>query len=231
MDDIDISIIMPSYKEERNLKELLPRINKAMSKLSIRYETLVVDTVNRMDTTDKVCEKNDSIYVSREHGDFYGDAVRTGIKYARGKHIIFMDADGSHSPEFLEKLIQHKDEADVIIASRYIVGGGTDNSKILILMSLIVNMVYSKFLNLACKDVSNSFKLYRADLLKELNLSSDNFDIIEEILIKLKKRNKLLRIKEIPYYFKKRMFGKTKRNLILFSLSYFFTLLKLKFRK
>jgi len=231
MHDIEISIIIPSYKEESNLKELLPRINGVMSRLGIRYEILVVDTSNRMDATNEVCEKNKSIYVNREPGDLYGDAVRTGIKYAMGKYIIFMDADGSHSPEFIEELVHYKDEADIIIASRYVEGGGTDNSKILILMSLLVNIIYSKFLGLDCKDVSNSFKLYKAGLLKELKLSSSNFDIIEEIFIKIKKRNKLLKIKEIPYYFKKRMHGQTKRNLTLFALSYFFNLLKLKFSK
>jgi dolichol-phosphate mannosyltransferase len=229
MHEVEISIIMPAYKEELNLKELLPRINGVMSRLGISYEILAVDTVNKMDATSEVCEKNKSIYVNREPGDLYGDAVRTGIKYARGKYIIFMDADGSHSPEFIEELLRYKNEADVVIASRYVEGGGTDNSRTLILMSLIVNIVYSKFLNLDCHDVSNSFKLYKAELLKELKLSSGNFDIIEEILIKLKKRNKQLKIKEIPYYFKKRMYGETKRNLIVFAFSYFFTLLKFKF--
>lgn len=231
MHEIEISIIIPSYKEERNLKELLPRLNVVMSRLGNRYETLVVDTVDKMDATGEVCKKNKSMYINREPGNSYGDAVRTGIKCARGKYIIFMDADGSHSPEFIEELVRYKNEADIIIASRYVKGGGTDNSKMLILMSLIVNIAYSKFLHLGCHDVSNSFKLYKADSLKNLKLSSDNFDIIEEILIKLKKKNKLLKIKEIPYYFKKRLFGKTKRKLILFSFSYFFTLLKLKFMK
>lgn len=229
MHDVEISIIMPSYKEESNLKELLLRINTVMSRLGIKYETLVVDTVNKMDATDEVCERNKTTYINREPGNLYGDAVRTGIKYAKGEYIIFMDADGSHSPEFIEELVRYKDEADVIIASRYVKGGGTDNSRMLILMSLIVNIVYSKLLDLDCYDVSNSFKLYKAVLLRELKLSSGNFDIIEEILIKLKKRNKQLKIKEVPHYFKKRMYGKTKRNLIVFAFSYFFTLLKFKF--
>jgi dolichol-phosphate mannosyltransferase len=63
----------------------------------------------------------------------------------------------------------------------------TDNNRILILMSWVVNIVYSIVLNLRCKDVSNSFKLYRGDLLRNLNLYCNNFDIVEELLFKLKK--------------------------------------------
>ena len=151
MHDIEISIIMPSYKEESNLKELLPRINTVMSRLGTTYETLVVDTVDRMDATSEVCKKNKTTYINREPSNLYGDAIRAGITYAKGEYIIFMDADGSHSPEFIEELVRYKDEADVIIASRYVKGGGTDNSRMLILMSLIVNIVYSKFLDLLQK--------------------------------------------------------------------------------
>lgn len=57
-------------------------------------------------------------------------------------------------------------------------------SAILVLMSKIVNWGYAFVLNLRVKDVSNSFKLYRGDYLKELTLRCDNFDIVEEILLK-----------------------------------------------
>jgi len=142
-----------------------------------------------------------------------------------------MDADGSHAPEFIANLYKYRNEYDVVIASRYVKGGASQNSKILIFMSYIVNMFYSIFLNLNCKDVSNSFKLYDALLLKDLNLVSNNFDIIEEILYKLKKARKDLRIYEIPYYFRGRMFGHSKRNLFIFALSYLFTLMRLRMMK
>ena len=231
MDKIEISILMPAYSEEINLKKLLPEINAVMKHSGAVYEVLVIDTIKKMDFTEEVCKVNRVSYINRENGNSYGDAVRTGLKHAKGRYVVFMDSDGSHSPEFIGKLMKYRSENDIVIASRYVDGGGTDNSKILILMSLIVNIVYSKFLGLGCSDVSNSFKLYRAEQLKSLKLFSSNFDIIEEILIKLKRRNNLLKIKEIPHYFKKRMFGKTKRNLMLFSLSYFCTLLKLKFSR
>lgn len=228
---MELSIIIPAYMEEENLRKILPRINSVLRGMGVEHEILVVDTIEQMDETKRVSEENGASYINRENGDSYGDAVRTGIKRAVGRYILFMDADGSHSPEFIEHLYEHKDGNDIAIASRYIEGGNTDNNKILILMSLLVNMIYSRFLHIGCHDVSNSFKLYRGQLIKELDLTSNNFDIVEEILVKLARNNGPLKIKEIPYSFKKRMFGNTKRNLFLFIISYIVTLLRLKFIK
>ncbi len=228
---IKVAVIIPSYLEEENLRIIIPRLKNEMQKLGNDYEILVIDAMHAMDYTEDVCKNNNVTYLNRTNGNNYGDAVRTGIMNARGKYIIFMDADGSHSPEFINKLYQYKDDYDVVIASRYIEGGATDNNRILILMSWVVNIVYSIVLNLRCKDVSNSFKLYRGDLLRNLNLYCNNFDIVEEILFKLKKINNNLKIKEVPFSFKKRMFGETKRNLFLFMVSYIFTLIKLRFGK
>jgi len=229
--NIKVSVIIPSYLEEENLRIIIPRLKDEMQKIDGDYEILIVDTMRAMDHTEDVCKDKNIIYLNRKKGNNYGDAVRTGIDNANGEYIIFMDADGSHSPEFISRLYRYKNDYDVVIASRYIDGGATDNNSILIFMSWIVNTVYSIVLNLKCKDVSNSFKLYRGDLLKNLNLYCDNFDIVEEILFKLKKINKSLKIKEVPFSFKKRMFGQTKRNLFLFMVSYIFTLLKLRFGK
>lgn len=227
----DLSIIIPSYLEEENLRILLPRIQDTLSHMRIQYEVIVVDTIKPLDATEKACAENRVIYVNREGGDAYGNAIRTGILKARGHYTIFMDADGSHSPEFIKELYQPREQYDVVIASRYVPGGETDNPKILILMSLVVNVVYSVVLGLNCKDVSNSFKLYHTNDLKALTLHCDNFDIVEEILYKLKKSKKNLTIRELPYTFKKRMFGNTKRNIVIFMFSYVFTLIRLRFGK
>jgi dolichol-phosphate mannosyltransferase len=227
--NIKLSIIIPSYLEEENLRILIPQIKNEMQKLGEHYEILIVDTMHPMDHTEEICRGNNIIYLNRKSGNRYGDAVRTGLENAKGEYVIFMDADGSHSPEFIGKLYQHKNDFDVVIASRYVGGGTTDNNRILILMSWAVNVIYSVVLDLKCKDVSNSFKLYRGDLLKNLNLYCNNFDIVEEILYKLRKIDNNLKIKEVPYSFKKRMFGNTKRNLFLFMMTYIITLLKLRF--
>lgn len=228
---LNLSVILPAYREEENLREILPKLKNVLSRTVDSSEILVIDTMTPMDNTRTVCLQNNVIHICRENGNSYGDAVRTGIKYAQGETIIFMDADGSHTPGFINNLYSHKSNYDVIIASRYISGGSTENSIGLVFMSLIVNTMYSFILNLPCRDVSNSFKLYNAKILKSIVLSCDNFDIVEEILFKLKKNKPNLRIKEIPFSFAKRKFGQTKRNLFAFMLTYAFSLLRLRFEK
>jgi dolichol-phosphate mannosyltransferase len=229
MNDIKLSIIMPCYLEEENLRLLLPRLVKELTMIGDTFEILIIDTIQPMDNTKDICETNKSKYVSRENGNNYGDAIRTGIKLAQGEYTIFMDADGSHSPEFVHNLYKYKNDYDIIIASRYVTGGSTDNNRVLILMSYITNLTYSVILNLRYKDISNSFKLYKTNSLKKLTLKCKNFDIVEEILYKIKKNNDKINVLEIPYSFKERMFGHTKRNLFLFILTYIITIIKLKF--
>jgi dolichol-phosphate mannosyltransferase len=95
-------------------------------------------------------------------------------------------------------------------------------------MSLMVNVVFRLVLGLRCRDVSNSFRLYRGDDLRALELSCNNFDIVEEILVLLSMQHRDYRIHEVPFTFEERKAGKTKRKLLAFALSYLAVLWRLR---
>jgi dolichol-phosphate mannosyltransferase len=219
-----LSIVLPAYEEAPNLDRLLPVLNQIAARLASSYEILVIDTQSPKDETPAVCLRHLVRYVPREGGALYGDAVRTALKEAAGTFVVLMDADGSHNPRYLTELWNQRENADLIIASRYVSGGKTENPAVLIFMSLAVNVVFRLVLGLKCYDVSNSFRLYRGADLRALNLRCNHFDIVEEILVKLIAFHPEYRIKEIPCVFEKRKAGKTKRNLITFALGYFVTL-------
>lgn len=227
----ELSVVLPAYREEENLRVLLPRLRKALAGIGAGSEILVVDTMAAMDMTAEICAEEGVTYVNRTGGNAYGDAVRTGIARARGRYILFMDADGSHTPEFIPRLFARRGPRALVVASRYVPGGDTENSRSLILMSLMVNLVYALVLGIRCRDVSNSFKLYPAALIKPLKLNCANFDVVEELLCKAFRADRGLAIVELPYVFKKRMFGQTKRNLLVFVLTYLWSLLRLRFGK
>jgi dolichol-phosphate mannosyltransferase len=190
----EISVVLPAFQEEENLRLLIPRLITVMNDIGKTYEILVIDTMCPLDDTNGVCKVHNCTYIARIGGNSFGDAIRTGISNAQGKYIVFMDADGSHAPEFIEKLYTHHSNTDIVIASRYIENGYTENNKILTLMSRTLNLTYRLVLGVKCHDLSNSFRLYEASQLKKLTLQCSNFDIVEEIILKLARNNKNLDI-------------------------------------
>lgn len=230
MDSLEqgLSLILPAYKEAENLKIILQKIHEVFKKLPCPYEILVVDTVEPMDDTKTVCEANGAVYVVRKNGNSYGDAIRTGIETAKYSRTSVMDADGSHNPDDIVRLYNKMNDGyDLCIGSRYINGGYTDNNFVLKLMSYCLNLTFRILFDLNVKDVSNSMRIYDTKTLKSIKIECDNFDLVEEILIKLKYNFRDIKITEIPVYFNKRVKGESKRSLFVFIISYFKTIIRL----
>lgn len=225
---LDLSVVLPAYLEAESLRTLLADIKAGAAALTRSYEVLVVDTQERMDDTDAVCQLNGVRHIHRKGGNQYGDAVRTGIAEARGRHIFFMDADGSHSPSYFPAIWAKRDVWDIVIGSRYAKGGHTENPAILIAMSYAVNLTFRLAFNIHARDVTNSFRLYRAAVLQPLRLESNDFDIVEEVLIKAAFRKPPATIGEVPVTFARRKAGESKRKLVQFALGYLTTLQKLR---
>ncbi len=222
---MNLSVVIPAYKEAENLKVIIPQIQETLK--DIEYEINIIDTIEGMDDTEIVCHKNSVNYFHREGGNLYGDAIRTGFKVSSKDHLLIMDADCSHSPSDLPKMLNKADMYDLTIGSRYVTNGKTDNPWILVFMSWVVNTCFRIALGLNVKDISNSFRIYKTEDIKALQLDCNNFDIVEEIIIKLSVFHKDYRIREVPITFNKRMYGESKRDLVKFVFSYLKTLVKL----
>lgn len=217
-----LSIVLPAYNEGASLKGLLPRIEKVLKEVDISSEILVVDTMEPLDETGKICFEFGARWIQRSGGNYFGDAIRTGIQHAKGKYVLMMDADGSHSPDDILRLYHSiiTNDADIVVGSRYCKGGDSQNGFLLKLMSWVLNFTYRTVFKLSIFDVSNSFRIYKSALFTDISLTSNNFDIVEEILIRIKKKYPSIRLVEIPIYFDKRTAGKSKRDLLKFIFSY-----------
>lgn len=222
-----ISVVLPSYLEAENLQKILPYLQETLRE--IKHEILVIDTQEPMDNTKDICEKNNCKYVARQGGNYYGDAIRTGFYEAQMEYLVVMDADGSHNPKDILKFyeIMKKEKPDLVIGSRYCKGGNSHNGFILKFMSKALNIGYRLVFNLKVKDVSDSFRMYHTQQVKQLKLECNNFDIVEEILIRLQLSKKDYIIREVPIYFNKREYGESKRNLVKFIFSYIKTMRRL----
>ena len=222
--DIGVSVILPAYGEAANLNLLLPRLKAELSTFGVSAEVLVVDSLQPLDDTEEVCRRHEVRHVRRAGGDTYGDAIRTGIANSQGVYVFIMDADGSHSPEFLRELWQLRTNGTIVIASRYVPGGATDNPRLTVAMSNLLNLFYSRVLNLPVVDVSNSLRLYDGPSLRNLELSCRHFDVQEEILVKLLWEGSQ-QVVEIPYHFQNRSHGRSKRTLLVFTFHFLRSLL------
>jgi dolichol-phosphate mannosyltransferase len=225
---IDLTIFIPAYLEAENLAIMLPEIKAAAVALTPSYEILVIDTQEDMDKTGDICRSNGVSHIHRRGGNSYGDAIRTAIAESRGAYILCMDADGSHSPSYFASMWAKRETYEIVIGSRYIRGGQTENPAVLIWMSNAVNIVFRTAFSLPAKDVTNSFRLYHRSLLTRSRFESDDFDILEEILIKATICHPPARIAEVPVTFGRRKGGESKRKLVQFAFGYLKTLQRLR---
>ncbi len=223
---MNISIIIPSFNEEKNLKILLPQLHRTILSLNIEYELIVIDAKSSEDNSENVCQKNNAKYI-RQINTGYADAFRTGIANSQYESILVVDADNSQDidkiPQMYAELLNG---ADVAIGSRYTRGGKTDDPPVSVIMSKLLNNTYRILLGFKEKDVSTDFRIYKKHLLDGLVTECGDFDVIEETLFHLKRNNPDLIIKEVPIHYKKRAEGVSKRKLLKFIYGY----LKLLFR-
>lgn len=222
-----ISAVILAYKEAENLKILLPQIREKLDLIGEEYEIVIIDTEKPLDNTEEVCKEWKARYVNQRYPYFAG-AFRTGIEEAKFDKFLIMDGDGSHNPRYIPDIYaKFKEGADVAIGSRYIEGGVTNDAKSSIVMSKILNFVFRLITGIKAKDISTDFRIYDTKQLKKVTLSCHNFDVVEEVLMKLKLNNRNLVIKETPIVFDKRVYGESKRRLVPFIMGYIKTMFRL----
>lgn len=212
-----VSIIVPTYKEVQNLRPLIERITDAMSPLSLRYEIVVVDDDSK-DGTDEIISKLASegypiSLITRFGERGLSSAVIHGFKESRGEILVCMDADLSHQPEAIPRLLSklHSQHADFVISSRYVAGGTIEENWGLLrwLNSKIATLAARPFTNV--KDPMSGFFATRRDVF-ERGISSLNpigYKIGLELIVKCG----CTRICEVPIDFASRKSSQSKLNL------------------
>lgn len=169
----NIVVCLPTYNEAGNIRDAIA----AVSKILPRACTLIIDD-NSPDGTgdiaDELAGKNAQVFVlHRSEKNGLGKAYLAGFDFALRQLdadlIVQMDADLSHPPEALPRLLHAAGQADLVIGSRYIPGGCTENWGSLRKAISRFGSVYARgILGLPVKDPTGGFKLWRADLLKRV---------------------------------------------------------------
>lgn len=228
-----ITAVILTYNEEENIKELLPLVTENLKKVVNDYEIIVVDSPKSTDNTEEICKNFNAKYYKQE-GSYFIDALKTAIKYASKDIFLYIDADFSHPPEYIPEMYKAftANNADLVIGSRYVKGGTTNDYKINILYSKLLNFIYKLFSGVYnIEDISGGYKMYKTQILKKINFMSRYFEMQIEIFIKAKLDNPDLKVIEIPINFKKRKNGETKRSYLKFLPRFGIIFVKLFFYK
>jgi glycosyltransferase involved in cell wall biosynthesis len=149
---LDLSIVIPAKNEADNLASLLPRIKK----LYPDAELIVVDDGSSDGTGDKATE-NGARCIRHHFSLGNGAAIKSGVRAAKGKILVFLDGDGQHNPDDIEKLLLRKKEGfDMVIGAR-------DNKSQASFGRLIANKLYNKFASIMTgrpiRDLTSGFRV------------------------------------------------------------------------
>ncbi|MBI2433936.1 MAG: glycosyltransferase [Candidatus Hydrogenedentes bacterium] len=213
---IELSVIIPSKNEALNLQQLLPELRQTLEEMGAAYEILVVDALSP-DGTQRIVEDAGARYIA-ESEPGYGAAVLRGVCEARGEYVLTMDADLSHPAKFIHDLFAARNEADIIIASRYVAGGRADQPGARLWLSRILNNFFRIGLSLDVHDISSGFRLYRRSVFQRIHPKFKNFVVLVEILLLAMKEGRT--IKEVPFHYQPRGEGRSKAQIVEFGLDY-----------
>lgn len=209
-------LIIPTYNEHDNIAVLVNRIRKAAGDEPILFvddnsPDGTADEIRRMQTTDP------NIHLLPRPGKGgYGSACRDGIKKVLREnladYVIQSDADLSHPPELLPRMIELLKSNSVVIGSRYVKGGGAENWDIRRrALSFGANLYARSFTGVPVHDMTAGFVGYRTEMLRKIDLDSiqsEGYAFLMEMKFNLHRKG--ARFCEFPIIFYEREAGKSK---------------------
>jgi dolichol-phosphate mannosyltransferase len=212
-----ILVVLPTFNERENLVPLVDAVREHLPQASI----LIVDD-NSPDGTGQIADSLamgcDDVFVLHRAGKLgLGTAYVEAFKWALDRDfavVLEMDVDFSHGPHYLPQLVTALEDADLVIGSRYIQGGGTENwSPLRQFISQGGNWVARNGLSIQTRDATGGYRAFRRSTLerlqfKDLSLRGYGFQI--EVVYQVEQLG--LKIREVPITFVERAAGHSKMS-------------------
>ncbi len=226
-----LSVIIPVFNE----KDTLIRIIERVREIAITKEILIVDDGSTDGTStvirDTITGKFPDVKTF-EHSSNRGKgaAIRTAIEQATGDYILIQDADLEYDPkEYFTLLAPILDgRADVVFGSRFLGGGA---HRVLLFWHRLGNsfltLLSNMCTNLNLTDMEVCYKVFKSEVLKNINLKSERFDFEPEITAKVAKKN--YRIYEVPISYSGRDYSEGKKIGWRDGLQAIWTIIKYRF--
>ncbi len=217
-----VGVAIPTFNEKANLQVLIDRLLKVFENNNIRSRIVIVDD-NSTDGTsqlaDHLGQKHENISVIHRPGKLglgsaYKEAFQLLLKDPEVAAVMEMDADLSHEPEYVPRLLSRIEEGfDVVVGSRYVAEGGIDEewAPMRRLISKSANFITKLVVGLNVKDATSGFRAYDSLALKSIDLSkvrTNGYAFQIDMLFHCS--NVGCEIAEVPIIFKERKNGASK---------------------
>jgi dolichol-phosphate mannosyltransferase len=209
----DLTLVVPTYNERDRLAELVRALFDAAAAASVALELVVVDD-NSPDGTGALADDLARTYrmqvVHRAGKLGLGTAVVAGFAVATAEIFGVMDADFSHPPALVPKMLAafRATQADVLVASRYVPGGSTPDwpfkRRVLSRLGCLLARGLSPI-----RDAASGFFLIRRDIARDVAIKAGGFKICLELIV----RGAPGTLVELPYRFDDRELGESKMSM------------------
>jgi glycosyltransferase involved in cell wall biosynthesis len=209
-----LSIIIPCYNEQDTISEIISRVLKATENYKINKEIIVIDDCSSDNTRlilEKDLKQNIDVLIKNPKNSGKGYSIREGIKKSNGDTILIQDADLEYNPNDYKKLLDpiNKNVADVVYGSRFV---GSNEKRVLYFWHTLGNKLLTTLSNMLSNlnltDMEIGYKVFKSDIIKDIELKEDRFGFEPEITAKIAKKNIRLYEVGISYYGRKYNEGK-----------------------
>jgi len=235
---ITLSLIIPTYNEEKNIVELIKKTNAILDKASISHEFIIVDDGSKDQTRPGVKElktKIDNInLIERDNEKGLASAMVCGYNAARGTYLGSMDADLAHDPKYLPNMLSMLTGGayDFVIGSRYLPESKFFGKPFLNKMASLVGQKLVKvILGIKVGDTSNNYRIFSKSLWNDIKstLHPSGNIMLTEIVYRAEQCG--YRFSELPIVYNERIHGKSKLNIWKETARFFSNIIKIKFGK
>jgi dolichol-phosphate mannosyltransferase len=217
--------VLPTYNEKENIGDLIQTILEVLSPLTIQKQIIVVDDNSPDGTADLVRKRFSSqpevFLLLRKEERGLATAIAKGIEQSQGDVIAVMDTDFNHHPKDLVRLLEKISEADLVVGSRYITGGGMRTSTMRYLGSWVFNVFIRLVLGSPIKDNLSGFLVLKKKVINQLknkNIFYGYGDYCIRLIHFARKAG--LVIREVPVIYEFRLGGESKTDFIKYLVSY-----------
>ena len=224
-----LSIIIPVFNEKETIEEILKRVRAALT-LHHEKEIIVVDDCSN-DGTDKklkdLKKKFNFILLRHSKNLGKGAAVKTALKEVTGDLVLIQDADLEYDPSDYQDLLKAFNKKTPVVYGSRNLGKAKRGYFFFFLGGRFLTSFFNILFDSNLTDLVTGYKLFRADIIKNINLERNGFEFCEEVTAKVLKSG--YSVKEVPIHYYPRKLSEGKKIRFWDGLTAFWTIIKYRF--